>query len=456
METIRTKAYISIHRGIDTRWRISLACFLSQQTSILAVAFDATAFPQLLSSDQYIQRSIACPPCSGESLLSFLKGRIPVPQQRCNGLRTSSPRTSTVTSSRINTYKQSTMSTTIAPTHVPCSGPSSRSQQSSSSRFQQLLQAKIAAEKVDGPSAPLPPPTQAQAPIGQAYSNLSTADTVFNPSFMGQHYAQPATFGESKTEDIPAEDISAAFRSVTTERIASMFADTQEQAKRQDWGMESNAMYPPSVPIKQEAGETYHQNPMATPLQSRPVNMSAHPDYTHWRERGLSPQSVASTPSLMDSSSIGLPPTPLLAHTPATPQLDSRVAYHRQSMDSMNGSPSSAQLPYGMSAFTGMNGQIQVPGIVQAASHEGDSLNLNNLGGDANGGYDQGGYGGDGGYGGNDGYGDNGNGGYGPPGGNGAGGSGGDGNDPGEGPPPPPKGKKLQLACHFCRRRKLK
>jgi hypothetical protein len=265
---------------------------------------------------------------------------------------------------------------------------------------------------------------------------------------MGQHYQQPTSF-EPKAEDIPAEEISAAFREVTTERIASMFADTQDQG-RQDWGVESNVMYPPSAPVKQENNETYHQG-LATPIQSRPMNPSMHPDYALWREQGRSPQSVASTPSMMDSSSsvssLGLPATPLLAHT-------HRVA-HRQSMDSMKGSPSSAQLSYGMSAYADMAAQTQVPSIMQAASNGGDSLNLNNLGDGGNGEYDQG-YPGDQIYGGGDGYGDNGNGGYGPPGGNGAGGSGGDGNDPGEGPPPPPKGKKLQLACHFCRRRKLK
>lgn len=265
---------------------------------------------------------------------------------------------------------------------------------------------------------------------------------------MGQHYQQATPF-EGKAEDIPAEDISAAFRSVTTERIASMFADTQNQA-RQDWDLESNVMYPPSVPVKQEATESYRQA-LATPVQSRPVNSSMQPDYALWRERGGSPQSIASTPSMMDCSSsissLGLPATPVLAHS-------HRVA-HRSGMDSMKGSPSSTSLPYGMSAFDTMNSQVQVPGIMQAASNGGDSLNLNNLGDGGNGEYDQG-YPGDGVYGGGDGYGDNGNGGYGPPGGNGAGGSGGDGNDPGEGPPPPPKGKKLQLACHFCRRRKLK
>jgi hypothetical protein len=357
------------------------------------------------------------------------------------------------------------MSTTIAPTHVPCSGPSSRSQQSSSSRFQQLLQAKIAAEKVET-TTPLPPP--AQVPVNQAFNHLSTVDTVFNPSFMAPQYQQPvpvpAYVGESKAEDIPSEEISAAFRSVTTERIASMFADTQNQANRQDWPtQEPNIMYPPSIPGKQEAAEAYQQNALATPLQSRPAHLNTHPEYPLWRESGRSPQSVSSTPSMMDSSSsmssLGLPATPLLAHSPVTPQVF-QVAdrTHRQSMDSMKGSPSSASLSYGMNSYIGMNGQTQVPGILQAASNEGDSLNLNNLGGDVNGGgYDQGGYGGDGGgYGGGDGYGDNGNGGYGAPSGNGTGGNGGDGNDPGEGPPPPPKGKKLQLACHFCRRRKLK
>ena len=340
---------------------------------------------------------------------------------------------------------QSIMSTTAAPTHVPCSGPSSRSQQSSSSRFQQLLQAKIAAEKVDITSAPAP---IVQAPINQAFNTLSTVDTVFNPSFMGQQYQQSTAF-EGKPEEIPADELSAAFREVTTERIASMFADSQDQA-RQDWGMESNGMYPPSVPVKQEIAESYHQA-LATPIQSRPMNPNMHPDYALWRDQGRSPQSVTSTPSMMDSSSsissLGLPATPLLNHT-------HRMA-HRQSMDSMKGSPSSAPLPYGMSAFDGMAAQTQVPGMMQAASNGGDSLNLNNLGDGGNGEYDQG-YSGDQIYGGGDGYGDSGNGGYGPPGGNGAGGSGGDGNDPGEGPPPPPKGKKLQLACHFCRRRKLK
>jgi hypothetical protein len=231
------------------------------------------------------------------------------------------------------------------------------------------------------------------------------------------------------------------------------------------------------MPVKQGAINSFrrgleYQEPLATPLQQRPATM---PEYALWREHGgRSPQSIASTPSMMDSSSMSSVgrSTPVLGNVPISPLVgqfgiiaQSGDLARQQSLVSSKGSPSSTSIPLhplGLhTAYAELNG-IQVPGIIQAASNEGDSLNLNNLGGDGGqdgGGYDQGGYGGDGhgGYGGDDHYGDHGNGGYGPPGGgNGAGGSGGEGNDPGEGPPPPPKGKKLQLACHFCRRRKLK
>lgn len=382
------------------------------------------------------------------------------------------------------------MSAVAKPAHIPCSGPSPRSQMSSSSRFQQLLQAKLVAEKGAPPASPVP---NTSAPINQAYDHLSNADTVFNPSFMGRNYQHPNHVYHTPapvTAKVPEEQedpLSAAFHSVVSERIASMYADTQEQPLQQvGWQSQDSSrphgrdsMLPPDIPIKQEPVEPWHANhrtgpfpeSWATPLQQRHNHMQ--PDFAQWRDTaGKSPQSVNSTPSMLEScssiSSMGQPVTPInvhnaLPHQPQThlvPFGDSRP--RNDSLNSLKGSPVSAPSalqPYGLGAFTNMNGQVRVPGMMHAASNEGDgSLNLNGLGGDGgpNGGYDHG-YGGDG----HGGYGYDGNGhdGYGPPGGDGSNGGGsGGGGGPGDGgpPPPPPKGKKLTLACHFCRRRKLK
>lgn len=327
-------------------------------------------------------------------------------------------------------------------TQVPYLGPSSRPNQSttSTSHFQQLLQAKLNAEKLN---TSIPPPTTPStahsAPINQTFEELSGADTVFNPSFMGQHYQSGSVFAGTQSQTNPATE----------------------------WQLHQLSS---QVPATSEAVDSFRQGlelpgQIATPIQQRPVKM---PECALWREHGgRSPQSMASTPSMMTSSSMSSVgrPTSVLDNTPISPLVSQfgMIAHGQQSLASLKASPSTNSIPLhpqGIpTAYAEMNGS-QVPGIIQAASNEDDSLNLNNLGGDGQdgGGYDQGGYGGDGhgGYGGDDHYGDHGNGGYGPPGGNGAGGSGGEGNDPGEGPPPPPKGKKLQLACHFCRRRKLK
>lgn len=355
---------------------------------------------------------------------------------------------------------------------------------SSSSRFQQLLQAKLVAEK-GVPSSPSPAAPAPALPLNQAYDHLSRADTVFNPSFAGQHYPQPGQMytGSSAKGSAEAEDpISTAFRTVVSERIASMYADTQDQAGRQGWHVQNQeSMPPPDILIKQEPTEPWQANNRSGPfpeLWSTPVQQRPHrlqPEFSQWRDNnGKSPQSVNSTPSMMEScssiSSGGLPLTPLNTHTPLPNMANTHLVPYTNnprdradSLNSLKGSPVAAPAalqPYGMSAFTNMNGQVTVTGMIQAASNEGDgSLNLNGLTGDGggNGGYDHG-YGGDGGgYG----YGGNGHDNYGPPGGEGSngggqGGGGGGGGGDGGPPPPPPKGKKLTLACHFCRRRKLK
>jgi len=349
---------------------------------------------------------------------------------------------------------------------------------SSSSRFQQLLQAKLVAEKgAPTPSAPVP-----ALAVNQAYDHLSGADTVFNPSFVGQHYQQSgqgyASTSTAPKDDAESEDaMSVAFRTVVSERIASMYADTQDQRQAPWHAQGQDSMPPPGIPIKQEPIEPWQANHRAGPfpeLWTTPLQQRHHqqPEYTQWRDNiGKSPQSVNSTPSIMDScssiSSSGLPLTPLNTHTPLPNMSNTHLVpytHTRERADSLNSlkgspiSPPAALRPYGMGAFTNMNGQVTVPGMMQAASNEGDgSLNLNGLTADggSNGGYDHG-YGGDnGGYG----YGGNGHDNYGPPGGegsNGGGAGGGGGGGDGGPPPPPPKGKKLTLACHFCRRRKLK
>lgn len=369
------------------------------------------------------------------------------------------------------------MSTAVEAAPASSSAPPARSEMSSSSRFQQLLQAKLVAEK-GSPNAS--PTSTAPPPINQAYDHLSTADTVFNPSFMGQNYQQPSSYypnmGAAKAAEQQEDHLSTAFRTVVSERIASMYADTQEQPLQQVGWQESSrpraqeSMRPPDIHVKQEPIEPWHPNTRTgpfpelwtTPLQQRRLQ----PEFAQWRDTtGKSPQSANSTSSMLEScssmSSMG-PVTPINVHHALPPQAHTHMVPYpdrAESLRTLKGSPVSAPAalqPYGFGAFTNMNGQVRVPGMMQAASNEGDSLNLNGLGdGGSNGGYDHGGYGGDG-HGGF-GYDGNGHDNYGPPGGDGSNGGGG-GGGPGDGgpPPPPPKGKKLTLACHFCRRRKLK
>lgn len=369
----------------------------------------------------------------------------------------------------------------VSSAHAP------HSQLPSGSRSQQLLTTRAA---VDNGASVHPSDSGVIAPsvpISRNFALLAIADTVFmNKQY--QHHTNPEEMMAHKN----GQAKQGAIRTVYSERIPTMTKagglEVSISPASAPWPIQSGVkqeMLDPSWPAVGGI-EPANTDAWTTPLGL--AHNSLHPDYRQWQEMQsrspLTTGSVTSTPSMVDSmssvSNFGVPVTPSFPRSHLSPlhgdhsslPCTDEIKVMADDLTSLKGSPVAAPAilqPYGLGAFTNMNGQIIVPGYTNSASHEGDgSLNLNGLTGDggASGGYgDQGGFGGDEhGFTGDDqfGGGDHGNGGYGPPGGDGDGGNGGppggDGGDQGDGgpPPPPPRGKKLALACHFCRRRKLK
>lgn len=391
----------------------------------------------------------------------------------------------------------------LAPPAVVKTGPAPKS------RFQQLLQAKLDAEKTQV----IPTPTaSSQYHVDEAFARLSHSETVFNSKYVDQYY-HPPSFAEQRFScsatgndsqpvprsthlspvEIPSKravmdandnDMSAAVRSVVSERIATMFASSLQGG----WATSDNQVdVKPRLSItvqEDRTPETWRQTSFDrigpepfTPQRNdslRPLCCSRQNDRSPYANRSATP-----TPDLLNSATSSHAPLPVNPVTPRSPTLITSPHPPSPLMALPHGAlppfvdetgiaatlPRPAQaaiLHYGSAAFMNMNGAIQVPGMYNAASHGDDgSLGMNGLGGDGNGGYggDYGGnYGGSGGdYGGGD---------YGGNAGEGSGGGGGhDGNNPngngdGDGNQPPlehgQRSKKLALACHFCRRRKLK
>lgn len=462
----------------------------------------------------------------------------------------------------------------IEPSHAPCNAVITPPP--SSSRFEQLLKAKLAAEKRK--PAPVAPAANVAASRGvdTAFAKLQNVDTVFNRGFVEQLYNTPAavkegpsseasssrapqqspypqpqglaqsipqslpqppvtsysvaprfdagmvsqnSFNPPQANSTPQGDLSSVFRAIVAERISSMYANSQQSApappplnessflgatSQGPWtGFSSNLgampaspayasgslpMAAPSVP---QTPPTFKYEPWAeqTPVQvkieedwpptsnSRGIQVKLEPDTQgqsaypflwnltppdhHNHERNASHRTPDMTHSASDSlDSISLAPlTPVMSSTltPLSPvdvkpiinsparslvSLPDEVpmSYPSFGPDYSSRLSLSEQPRYNTLSDGGMDG---APG---GGMYDSGDPNNHGLGGDGSNGFGNGFDFGQGASG------------------SGGSGSGGDGEDHGDQDDGQgggqkkraARGKKLALACHFCRRRKLK
>lgn len=419
---------------------------------------------------------------------------------------------------------------------------------SASSRFEQLVRTKLAAEQQTADEARAPV-FAAPAGFNDALAKMQSAETVFNTGFVRQHYNNTSSPVEKKSHPpVPVsgpssapqsfysyappsqerssldtdpnnsgatphdpncgglgyEELTANFRSIITARINNMYATTIR-------AQGNNETPIPEATKLSQPYQTYQLSPVNPANNSasyhhlaQPMNMSPSPSASQvpttpsykygssWNE----PQPADIKPAFSTCHNTAYPfiwnvtpPQSNQAHAPVytggTPSLHSAS----DSMDSgMSVSPMTPKLPtysqlalqvdvkpvispalstvslpqsetsslsfarYGPALFANMNGQPQYT----SASGE-NHTNGSNGGGMYDGSHGMNSSSIDG---------TNGLGDLGFPQENGNGSGDGDGNDDsqngddGSGNPgpsgPTPRGKKLPLACHFCRRRKLK
>ena len=377
------------------------------------------------------------------------------------------------------------------------------------SRFDQLVRAKLAAEQRIPSSSPGPAPGVFDA----AMSKIQNGDTVANRSFAGQFYNEPVakptspnplnmvnspqpspiasplppspTF-EANNSQLGSEQLAASFRSMVAQRINNMYATAQAQ-RIEPPQLQLQIPETPVVqitptspvlssPYQQAPPSPYSLAPSPTVLQgpvaqgpSTPVYKYAYSDSrsevkaeSDWNGYQQPPPFMYNITPPQNNENVVIPSAPpslhsaadsldsRMPHSPLTPQLGTFPQFPPGDVKPLvSPAMSTATLPeetyqYGPGLFPGMT----APRIVSASADHNDSSAI------GNGLYDSS----------NDGYLNTTD----PTGleglgfGNGDGGGGDEHDQNGNGDQPPDllvthsRGKKLPLACHFCRRRKLK
>ncbi|TYJ58123.1 hypothetical protein B9479_001219 [Cryptococcus floricola] len=288
--------------------------------------------------------------------------------------------------------------------HIQMPPQQQYSQAPAPSRFKHLLSLKMAAEKQQQAADPVPTAEQVaqnnaqQLQMAASFARINANDTVFNKGFASRHYVGVNVEAMAKPVD----------QGHAPQPFSSYPAPSTPQ---QPQNYQYNSMPPPQNMMYTAQAALFGVPPARSPVAPTPVHQ-APPQQPQQAQQAYWDMQVKTE---YNEPVYDQPPEP---ESIVSIQLPTRGIYYASSGD--------------------------VPSTLNGLAGDGWGSADNGSGGQENGGHE----GHDHGHGnGDDGMGgDGGNGGY--------GGSEGDGSD--QGKHGRGKGRKLSLACHFCRRRKLK